>query len=170
MVSIRLPEQNQVMLTGRLTRDPEFMVTQNGVAKCWFSIAVNRRYRDKASGEWKDDTAYVPVAVWRDAAQRCKERLKKGSPVHVEGRLRSRKFEDKASGAPRTVLEVEARRVQFLATTLSGEGEVPPSDGHSAKAGGPLPAGESRPDAPAAEAGEGSAAAAAGDDIEEVPF
>ncbi|MFA6004561.1 MAG: single-stranded DNA-binding protein [Elusimicrobiota bacterium] len=137
------------MITGRLTRDPEFMVTQNGIAKCWFSVAVNRRYRDKASGEWKDDTAFVPVAVWRDAAQRCKEKLKKGSPVHVEGRLRSRKFEDKASGAQRTVVEVEARRVQFLAAS------------------------EGRPDAPEGEVAHAAASgeAAAGDaDIEEVPF
>ena len=103
------------MLTGRLTHDPEFMSTQSGVARCSFSVAVNRSYRDKVSGEWKEDTTYVSVVVWREAAQRCKEKLKKGSPVHVEGRLRSRKFENKASGAQRTVLEVEARRVQFLA-------------------------------------------------------
>ena len=70
---LRLPEQNQVMLTGRLTRDPEMMVTQSGISKCWFSLAVNRRFRDKMSGEWKDDTSYVPVVVWREAAQRCKE-------------------------------------------------------------------------------------------------
>ena len=143
---IRLPEQNQVMLTGRLTRDPEFMSTQSGVAKCWFSVAVNRRYRDKVSGEWKDDTAFVPVVVWRDAAQRCKEKLKKGSPVHVEGRLRSRKFEDKASGAQRTVLEVEARRVQFLA---------------AAETGAEAPA--------AAQSGEGETAAGEAE-IEEAPF
>ena len=132
---IRLPEQNQAMLTGRLTRDPEFMSTQSGVAKCWFSVAVNRRYRDKVSGEWKDDTAFVPVVVWRDAAQRCKEKLKKGSPVHVEGRLRSRKFEDKASGAQRTVLEVEARRVQFLAaaeTSAEAPAAAHPGEGEAA--------------------------------------
>lgn len=133
------------MLTGRLTRDPEIMVTQNGISKCWFSLAVNRRYRDKASGEWKDDVAYVPVVAWRDAAQRCKEKLKKGSPVHVEGRLRSRKFEDKGSGSSRTVLEVEARRVQFLAAAESG------------------------PEAPGGAPQEGEASG--GDaDIEEVPF
>jgi single-strand DNA-binding protein len=145
-IGVRLPEQNQVMLTGRLTRDPEFMSTQSGVAKSWFSVAVNRRYRDKVSGEWKDDTAFIPVVVWREAAQRCKEKLKKGSPVHIEGRLRSRKFEDKASGAQRTVVEVEARRVQFLAAAESGA------------------------EAPAA-AQPGEAEASAGEaEIEEAPF
>ncbi len=155
---IRLPEQNQVTLTGRLTRDPESMVTQNGVARCWFSVAVNRRFRDKASGEWKDDVSYVPVVVWRDAAQRCKERLAKGSPVHIEGRLRSRKFEDKASGASRTVLEVEARRVQFLAAAATGQGS--PAEAV------PAPAGPEGARAAANSEGEGGAAA----DIEEVPF
>ena len=152
---IRLPEQNQVLLTGRLTRDPESMVTQNGVARCWFSIAVNRRYKDKASGEWKDDVSYVPVVVWRDAAQRCKEKLAKGSPVHVEGRLRSRKFEDKASGASRTVLEVEARRVQFLAAS----GPDAPT--------GAVPAASA---AGTAASSEGETSPAAEADIEEVPF
>ncbi len=108
------------------------MSTQSGIAKCWFSVAVNRRYQDKVSGEWKDDTAYVPVVVWRDAAQRCKEKLRKGSPVHVEGRLRSRKFEDKTSGTQRTVVEVEARRVQILIATESGaevSGAAQPGEG-----------------------------------------
>ncbi|MBI4375301.1 MAG: single-stranded DNA-binding protein [Elusimicrobia bacterium] len=111
---LRLPEQNQVLLTGRLTRDPEVFFTPQGTAKCWFSIAVNQNYKDKATGEWKESVSYVPVVVWRQAAERCKDRLRKGSPVHVEGRLRSREFEDKKTGGKRTVLEVEARRVQFL--------------------------------------------------------
>ncbi|OGR82549.1 MAG: hypothetical protein A3J74_04965 [Elusimicrobia bacterium RIFCSPHIGHO2_02_FULL_57_9] len=111
---LRLPEQNQVTLTGRLTRDPEVFFTPQGTAKCWFSIAVNQNYKDKASGEWKEQVSYIPVVVWRQAAERCKEKLRKGSPVHIEGRLRSREFEDKKSGGKRTVLEVEARRVQFL--------------------------------------------------------
>lgn len=115
MAGVRLPEQNQVMLTGRLTRDPEVFFTAQGTAKCWFSIAVNQSYKDKATGEWKEQVAYVPIVVWRQAAERCKEKLRKGNPVHIEGRLRSREYEDKKSGGKRTILEVEARRVQFLA-------------------------------------------------------
>ena len=112
--ALRLPEQNQVFLVGRLTRDPEVRYTQKGQAVCHFDVAVNRRYRDSATGEWKDDVTYVPVVVWREVAERCKERLKKGSPVQVEGRLRGREYEDK-SGQKRRLLEVDARRVQFLA-------------------------------------------------------
>ena len=91
-LGVRLPEQNQVTLTGRLTRDPEVMVTQSGVTKCWFSLAVNRRFKD-GTGEWRDDVTFVPVTVWREAAERCRERLKKGSPIYVEGRLQTRSYD-----------------------------------------------------------------------------
>ncbi|MHB2027059.1 MAG: single-stranded DNA-binding protein [Elusimicrobiota bacterium] len=148
MSGVRLPEQNQVMLTGRLTRDPDIFFTPQGTAKCSFSLAVNQNYKDKASGEWKQQTSYIPVVVWRDAAQRCKDKLHKGSPVHVEGRLRSREYEDKKSGGKRTVVEVEARRVQFLAAE-----EGSPAAGEGAPAAAPEPA-------------DSSASA----DMEEVPF
>ena len=147
MTGVRLPEQNQVMLTGRLTRDPEMFLTPQGTAKCWFSVAVNQNYKDKASGEWKEQVSFVPIVVWRQAAERCKEKLRKGSPVHIEGRLRSREYEDKKAGGKRTVLEVEARRVQFLAPSV---------DQKSAPAQAQNP--------------EQAASVEASADIEEVPF
>ncbi len=154
MSGLRLPEQNQVMLTGRLTKDPELRYTQKGTAMCRFRIAVNRRYKDNASGEWKDDTTFVGVVVWRQVAESCGQRLRKGAPVHVEGRLRSYEFEDKdRPGQKRSMLEVEARRVQFLAP---GEGKPP-----EGKAGA-----EAKPEAEAQEAPAASGEA----DIEEVPF
>src|ERR1019366_7591681 len=130
MAEIRLPEQNTVLLTGRLTRDAELKYTAAGVAVCHFSLAVNRNYKDPKSGEWKDDTSYVDISVWREAAERCGKVLKKGSPVHVEGRLKSSSFEGK-DGTKRTKLEVEARRVQILekatsAASCAGESEAPP--------------------------------------------
>lgn len=120
MAEIRLPEQNTVLLTGRLTRDAELKYTTAGTAMCRFSIAVNRRYKDPKTGEWKDDTSYVDVSVWREAAERCGKVLKKGSPVHIEGRLRSYQVEGKEDGVKRTKLEVEARRVQILEKASSG--------------------------------------------------
>lgn len=136
MTGVRLPEQNQVVLTGRLTRDPELRFTQKGTAMCRFRLAVNRRYKDPAGGEWKDDTTFVPVVVWREAAERCGQKLKKGTPVHVEGRLRSYDFEDKENpGKKRSLLEVEARRVQFLAQS-EGAGAAPQSEGRSEEPAG----------------------------------
>lgn len=115
MNALRLPEQNQVFLVGRLTKDPELRYTPKGIATCRFRIGVNRRYKDTVSGEWKDETAFLNVTTWRQAAESCGKRLHKGSPVHVEGRLRSYEYEDKNNaGAKRTMIEVEARRVQIL--------------------------------------------------------
>jgi len=123
--NLRLPEQNSVTIVGRLTRDPEVRVTGKGQAVCNIDIAVNRRYKDASSGEWKDDTSFIPVVVWGESANRCGERLKKGLPVHVEGRLRSRNWETK-EGQKRTTLEVVAKRVQFLSkpSTDASEGPV----------------------------------------------
>lgn len=120
MTTLRLHQINDVKLIGRLTRDPELRFTSKGQAVCRFDLAVNRRYKD-ASGEWKDDTTYAPIVVWRETAQRCSDRLKKGSPVYVEGRLKSRSWETK-NGEKRTGLEVVAQRVQFLAK-VEGEPE-----------------------------------------------
>ena len=145
--TIRLPEQNSVTMVGRLTRDPEMRFTAKGQAICRFDIAVNRRYKD-ATGVWQDDVSYVPVVVWGESANRCGERLKKGMPVHVEGRLQSRQWETK-EGQKRTSLEVIARRVQFL-SRVSGETE---GSGETADTAAPA-----------------AAAASAETDEEEIPF
>ncbi|MCX5778985.1 MAG: single-stranded DNA-binding protein [Elusimicrobia bacterium] len=110
--NLRLPEQNSITLVGRLTRDPEVRFTGKGDAVCSFDIAVNRRFKSTA-GEWKDDTTFIGIVVWGDSGKRCGDRLKKGLPVHVEGRLQSRQWETK-EGQKRTTIEVIARRVQFL--------------------------------------------------------
>ncbi len=109
---LRLLQLNNISLVGRLTRDPELRFTTAGTPLCRFDLAVNRRYKDK-TGEWKDDTSFIPVVVWREAGQRCGEKLKKGSPVFVEGRLKSKSWETK-DGQKRSGLEVDALRVQFL--------------------------------------------------------
>lgn len=118
---LRLLQLNNVQLIGRLTRDPELKFTTAGTALCRFDLAVNRRYKDTKSGEWKDDTSFIPVVVWRETAQRCGDRLKKGSPAYVEGRLKSRAWETK-EGQKRTTLEVEARTVQFMEKAEGGAG------------------------------------------------
>lgn len=113
MNGLRLHQLNDVKLVGRLTRDPDLRFTAKGQAVCRFDLAINRRFKD-VSGEWKDDTSFIPIVAWREMAQRCQERLKKGSPVYVEGHLKSRNWETK-DGQKRTTLEVIAQRIQFLA-------------------------------------------------------
>lgn len=120
--NLRLPEQNSITLVGRLTRDPEVRFTAKGDPVCSFDLAVNRRYKS-VSGEWKDDTTFIGIVVWGEMAKRCGDRLKKGAPVHVEGRLQSRQWETK-DGQKRTTIEVNARRVQFLFKAEAGQEPV----------------------------------------------
>ena len=150
--SLRLPEQNSVMLVGRLTRDPELRRTGTGKAVCSFDIAISRRMKDAATGEWKDaDPTFVPIIVWGDQAERCGERLKKGVPVHVEGRLQTNKWES-SDGTKRSRLEVIASRVQFLSVVKQGSSAI-----------GAKPA-EYSGDAPEAPASSSD------DDYEDIPF
>ncbi|HVO32775.1 MAG TPA: single-stranded DNA-binding protein [Elusimicrobiota bacterium] len=159
--TLRLVQLNDVRLVGRLTRDPEVRYTPKGQAVARLDMAVNRRYKD-ASGEWREEATFVPVTVWRETAERCRERLKKGSPIYVEGRLRSTSWETK-DGQKRSGLEVEAFRLQFLAKS-GGEESGEPPEAAAAEAEPAAPA------APAAAVPEPVAAAnpSAGDD--EIPF
>ena len=114
------------MISGRLTRDADIRMTQKGQTVCGFDVAVNRRYMDNASGEWKDDVAFVPVSVFSPQADRIKDRLKKGVPVLVDGRINMNEFTDKA-GQSRKILRVIANRVQILQSADgigSGEGSA----------------------------------------------
>ncbi len=155
---LRLLQMNDVRLVGRLTRDPEVRYTAKGQAVARLDLAVNRRFKD-GSGEWRDDTTFVPVTVWRDAAERCRERLKKGSPLFVEGRLRSTSWETK-DGQKRSGMEVEAYRLQFLAKMSEGESASAQDDD---SVGGDAP---SQPEP--ASIGAASASASAGAD--DIPF
>ena len=90
---IRIPEQNIVLLVGRLTRDPNVSFTQKGQAVCRCDIAVNRRYFDKTINDWKEDAVFVPIVIWGAAAERCKDRVKKGTPISAEARTIAEKLQ-----------------------------------------------------------------------------
>lgn len=110
----QIPQQNSVILVGRLTRDPELKRTTTSKSVCRFDIAMSSRIKDQVTGEWRDsDPTYVPVIVWGDQADRCADRLKKGMPVYIEGRLKSNSWQS-SDGTKRSRLEVVASRVQFL--------------------------------------------------------
>ncbi|MCQ9207284.1 MAG: single-stranded DNA-binding protein [Omnitrophica bacterium] len=103
---------NRVFLIGNLTRDPELRYVPSGTAVTTFDIAVNRAYTAQ-SGEKKEDTSFLRIVVWARLAEVCAEYLTKGSPVFVEGRLRSRSWETQ-EGQKRNTIEVIAQSVQFL--------------------------------------------------------
>ena len=104
---------NQVIVMGNLTRSPEVKQTPSGNSVASFSLALNRSYKD-ASDQWQEATDYVDVVAWGKLADQISERLNTGSRALVSGRLQSRSWEDKESGAKRSKLEVLAQDVTFL--------------------------------------------------------
>jgi single-strand DNA-binding protein len=109
--------------------DPDLRYTPKGTAVLNFRIAVNRRYKDKATDEWKDDTSFFNVNVWGQQAERLSETMKKGSAVIVEGQLRSRAWESQ-QGEKRTAVEIWGSRVQVLDRTgaPAASGEAPAAE------------------------------------------
>lgn len=122
-MALRLPLQNQVIITGRLTHEPEFRSTQKGTTVCFFDIASNRRIKDPVSQEWKDDTTYVPIVLFGTLADRCRDKIKKGTPVYIEGRLSNSEYTNK-DGVKITRLKVIANRIQILETKSQEVDEI----------------------------------------------
>jgi len=104
---------NKVLLTGNLTRDVELRHTHGGTAVANFGLAVNRRWKDKKTGDGREETTFIDIEVWARMAELCAEYLSKGSPVFVEGRLKLDQWESK-DGQKRSKLRVVAENVQFL--------------------------------------------------------
>jgi single-strand DNA-binding protein len=96
-----------ITIAGNLVGDPELRYTQTGQAVATFRVASTPRFRDNATGEWKDgDSLFLSCNVWRQAAENAAESLQRGMRVIVFGRLRQRSYETK-EGEKRTVYEVE---------------------------------------------------------------
>ncbi len=100
---------NLVVLTGRLTADPELKTTNTGISVTSFSIAVNRRYR---AGE-ETQTDFINIVAWRQTAEFITKYFKKGNMIGIEGSIQTRKYVDK-NGNNRTVFEVVASNAQFV--------------------------------------------------------
>jgi len=118
---------NKVILIGHLGRDAETKFTPSGAAATRFSVATSRRWLDKQSNEWKEDTNWTNVVLWR--SENLANYLLKGKQVYVEGRLQTRSYDDK-DGKKVYTTEVIAEDVVLLSSNR-GEGE-----GASAGVGG----------------------------------
>lgn len=112
MAELKMPEINFVIIAGNLTKDPIFRETTNGTPVVNFSLASNRRFKD-SSNQWQEDVCYVGIVAWNKLAESCKNRLKKGSAVLVDGELQSRSWKTE-DGHNRSIVEIKARRIQFL--------------------------------------------------------
>lgn len=113
MGDLRVPDLNRVFVAGRLTRDPELRYLNSGTAVCKLGVANTRYYKTK-DGSRAEDTTFVDVTVWDRQAEWIGERLRKGRPVLVEGRLKTDQWEDKNTGQKRSRLEIVAQRVTPL--------------------------------------------------------
>jgi len=111
---------------GNVGRDPEVRYMPNGDAVTNISIACADKYKDKQSGEMKEVTEWVRIALFGKLAEIVGQYIKKGSQVYVEGRLRTRKWTD-TSGVEKYSTEIVAERLQMLGGKPSGGAEAPES-------------------------------------------
>lgn len=110
---------NKALIYGNLTRDPELKSLPSGMQVCSFSLATNRRFKDR-DGNWQDSTDYHNVVVFGRQAETSAQYLKKGAGAFVEGRLQTRSWDKDGVKQYRT--EIIADRVQFGPRTGGGEG------------------------------------------------
>ncbi len=121
---------NKVILVGNLGKDLEVMTYDNGVKRGTFSIATTESYKDK-EGNWVEQTEWHNIVVWRWLAEKD---LIKGDKIYLEGRLRSRKYDDK-DGITRYVTEIQADKILKLGSSGGGANqEIPPPAASTAPA------------------------------------
>ncbi len=121
---------NKVILIGNLGRDPEVRYAPSGSSICNVTIATSRNWKDKTSGERQEETEWHRVVFYDRLAEIAGEYLKKGRPVYVEGRLKTRKWTDK-DGVEKYTTEIVADQMQLLGGREEGGG-----GGRGASSGG----------------------------------
>lgn len=104
---------NKVILLGNLGKDPEVRYLEGGTAVANFTLATSETYKDRTSGERKSITEWHNVVVWRGLAEIAEKYLKKGSQIYIEGKLRSRQWQDK-DGQNRYTTEIVADTMQMV--------------------------------------------------------
>lgn len=161
---------NKVILVGNLGRDPEVRYSSEGSAICNISIATTSNWKDKSSGERREETEWHRVVMYNRLAEIAGEYLRKGRPVYIEGRLRTRKWQNK-EGQDQYTTEVIADQMQMLGGRDGmggGEGGGGGSAGAGSYEGGSRPAARPQAQRPAAPAAGSSANL--GDLDDDIPF
>src|SRR5579872_2295413 len=105
---------NKVILIGNMGKDPEIRYTPNGLAVANITIATTESWKDKASGENQERTEWHRIVFYQRLAEIAGEYLRKGSKVYIEGRLQTRKWQDKNNGQDRYTTEIIADNMQML--------------------------------------------------------
>ena len=109
---------NKVMLIATMGKDPEVRYTTSGTAVASFSAATNEKFKNR-SGEWEERTEWHNIILWGRLAEIAGEYLTKGKPVYLEGRLQTRKWQDR-DGKDRYTTEIVGERMQMLSRKDTG--------------------------------------------------
>lgn len=118
---------NRVIIIGNLTRDPEVSYLSSGKAVCNISIATSESWKDKSTGERKEQAEFHRVVFYDKLAEIVGEYAKKGAPLYVEGSVHYRKFRDKTTGADKYITEIKGQNMQLLGGKPSGSAPSQPA-------------------------------------------
>ena len=108
---------NKVILMGNLGKEPEIRTLENGILMCRFPIATSETYKNRTSGEKTSHTEWHNIVLWRGLAEIAEKHLHKGDKILIEGRIKSRSWEDKESGQMRFITEILAEKMQMLGSS-----------------------------------------------------
>ncbi len=109
---------NKVILIGHMGADPEQRAFPNGDAVCNLRLATSEKWKDKATGDTKEETEWHRVVLYRRLAEIAGQYLRKGSQVYIEGRIRTRKWQDR-DGQDRYTSEIEASEMKMLGSAAT---------------------------------------------------
>ncbi|PJF43872.1 MAG: single-stranded DNA-binding protein [Phototrophicales bacterium] len=105
----------QIMIIGNVGRDPETRQTAGGATVCSFSVAVNKTWTDRQSGEKRQQTTWFRISAWRQLGEICSQYVRKGMLIMVAGEIDAQAYMGN-DGTPRATLEITARDVKFLSS------------------------------------------------------
>jgi single-strand DNA-binding protein len=136
---------NKVILVGNLGKDPEVMTFDNGVKKASFSLATSESYKNK-EGQRVDQTEWHNIVLWRGLAEVAEKYLKKGNQVYIEGKIKTRSYEQ--DGQKKYITEIYGDNMTMLGRREEGSGGAYPNQERAAQASQPAAASEPEIDMP----------------------
>ena len=147
---------NQAQIIGRIGKDPEVRYMPSGDAVTTFSVATSERWKDKQTGEQKEATEWHRITTFGKLAEICGEYLRKGGLVYIQGKIVTRKWQDK-DGSDRYSTEIKADQMRMLSGRQDNESS-------------PSPAGQAKPYQPAAAQPEQNGQGSLADMTDDIPF
>jgi single-strand DNA-binding protein len=124
---------NRVVVQGNLTRDVEVKQTVSGSSVAQASIAVNRKWKNKSTGEMQDEVSFIDLVMWGRTAEIAAQYTQKGTNILVEGRLKQDQWQDKDTGANRSKIQVVVDQLHLQPRSQQSDGGPQYSQDHSSQ-------------------------------------